>query len=345
MRKIFRDDTHTQDLCQRITQVRTETCGVRGKSAFAKALGLSPSTYEYYESTRVPPADVLLRIAAVGGVDLTWLLTGQAAAVPVAADHPILQRAARLLADSPQAAAPLTAFLDLLGKAMGFPQKENPSERGEEEGGIAKPQAAGGEGSPAATATPAAATPATAAAPAAGDRAGWVPVLGRSAAGVAQFWSQADNAGGLTQLAELIARQGKGERTQPMSVSSADGAAPGPVWLVTLDSPDANDVAEFLAGPDLKARYADAFALRIDGDSMSPDIRHGDLVVLSPSAPAQDGRAAVVQLAGQIGVTCKLFRRVGGSVHLIPINDAFPTQTFPAGSVEWAFRVLARVRL
>lgn len=333
------EDTHTQDICQRITQVRTETCGVRGKSAFAKALGLSPSTYEYYESTRVPPADVLLRIATVGGVDLTWLLTGQVAAVPVAADHPILQRAARLLADSPQAAAPLTAFMDLLSKAMSFPEKDIPTAREEED---AKPQAAGGEGSPAAMATPATATPATAAA---GDRAAWVPVLGRSAAGVAQFWSQADNAGGLTQLAELIARQGKGERTQPMSVSSADGAAPGPVWLVTLDSPDANDVAEFLAGPDLKARYADAFALRIDGDSMSPDIRHGDLVVLSPSAPAQDGRPAVVQLAGQIGVTCKLFRRAGGSVHLIPINDAFPTQTFPAGSVEWAFRVLSRVRL
>ena len=30
----------------------------------------------------------------------------------------------------------------------------------------------------------------------------------------------------------------------------------------------------------MKARYGDAFAVRIDGESMSPEIRHGDLVVL-----------------------------------------------------------------
>ncbi|MEI7835636.1 MAG: S24 family peptidase, partial [Planctomycetota bacterium] len=177
------------------------------------------------------------------------------------------------------------------------------------------------------------------------DRAAWVPVLGRSAAGVAQFWSDAKQAAGITQLADLIARQGGTQHLQPMIVSAADGAVPGPVWLVTLDSPGTDGVVEFLAAPDLKARYADAFALRIDGDSMSPDIRHGDLVVLSPSAAAQDGHAAVIQLDGQIGVTCKLLRRAGGNVHLLPINEAFPSQTFPANNVLWALRVLARVRL
>ncbi|MCY2930303.1 MAG: LexA family transcriptional regulator [Planctomycetota bacterium] len=325
------EDTQNADLCRRIAQVRVETFGARGKSAFAKALGISPSTYDYYESARVPPADVLLRMATVGGVDLTWLLTGQAAQAPVAADNPILQRAARLLAQSPQAAAPLAAFLDLLGKAMSFPEKGTADAPATADADAAKPQANAGEGK--------VAPPVTA------DRAAWVPVLGRSAAGVAQFWSDAKQARGVTQLADLIARQGRREQVQPMTVSSADGAAQGPVWLVTLSAPDADDVVEFLAAPGLKARHADAFALRIDGDSMSPDIRHGDFVVLSPTAPAQDGRAAVVQLDGQIGVTCKLFRQAGAGVHLLPINEAFPSQTFPADSVQWAFRVLARVRV
>jgi phage repressor protein C with HTH and peptisase S24 domain len=178
------------------------------------------------------------------------------------------------------------------------------------------------------------------------DRLGWLPVLGRSAAGVAQFWIDKAQAEGITQLADLVARQGRQEHLHRATASQSDSpAGDSPVWLVTLRAPDESDVVEFVAAPQLKARYADAFALRIDGESMAPDIRHGDLVVLSPSAPAVDGRAAVVQLDGQIGVTCKLYRRAGRDVHLLPVNEHFPSQTFPASQVLWAFRVLARVRM
>ena len=132
---------------------------------------------------------------------------------------------------------------------MSFPAKETEAAIARE--ADAKPQAA--------------AEPGETSAPATADRAAWVPVLGRSAAGVAQFWSDAKAARGVTQLADLIARQGRREQTQPMNVSTADGAAQGPVWLVTLSAPDADDVVEFLAAPALKARHADAFALRLDG--------------------------------------------------------------------------------
>jgi SOS-response transcriptional repressor LexA len=77
---------------------------------------------------------------------------------------------------------------------------------------------------------------------------------------------------------------------------------------------------------------------------MEPEYRHGDLVVLSPSQPAVDGRAAVVQLAGQIGVTCKLFRRAGDRVHLVAINERYPPTAHAADELLWALRVLGRVR-
>jgi SOS-response transcriptional repressor LexA len=77
---------------------------------------------------------------------------------------------------------------------------------------------------------------------------------------------------------------------------------------------------------------------------MAPEIRHGDVVICSPSVPAADGAAAVVQLKGQIGVTCKLFRRAGQTVHLVPINEQYAPQAFSARRMVWAQKVLARVR-
>ena len=69
-----------------------------------------------------------------------------------------------------------------------------------------------------------------------------------------------------------------------------------------------------------------------------------DVVILSPSVAAVDGQPAVVQLRQQIGVTYKLLRTEGERIHLVPVNEKFPPQTFPAERLVWALRVLARVR-
>ena len=49
----------------RIIELRKGFAGVRGKSKFAKLLGISASTYSYYENDRVPPIAVLLKICEV----------------------------------------------------------------------------------------------------------------------------------------------------------------------------------------------------------------------------------------------------------------------------------------
>ncbi len=64
-------------ICDRIRSARETVFGPRGRAAFARALGLSPSTYIYYEKGRVPPAEVLARAAELAGVQLQWLITGQ----------------------------------------------------------------------------------------------------------------------------------------------------------------------------------------------------------------------------------------------------------------------------
>jgi len=271
----------------------------------------------------VPPADLLVRIADAGGVDLRWLLTGRAHDPAVPAGHPAVGRIATLLADRPGAAAPLTAFVDLLAESLSWP---------------AKPAAAGGPGGAAGAA-------AGAVADAHDARRDWIPILGRSAAGVPRFWADADDARGVTTLTDLIARHADAARdVRPAVAADAEGRGDRVAQLITLRGPDDAGVAEFVAAADIKRAHGDAFAVRIDGDSMAPEILHGDVVVCSPSADAADGRAAVVQLEGQIGVTCKLFRRAGETVHLVPVNERYAPQSFPAEALVWALRVLARVR-
>lgn len=321
----------SSDICIRISRLREETFGPRGKSKFARVLGLSPSTYDYYENSRTPPAEILIRIAEVTGVDLQWLLTGREAETKlVSQDHPVLRRAAALLADCSDAAAPLEAFIELLLDTRKFPAKPR----------AAKP----------APAEPKAATPRHTPAPpepteAQPGRDGWIPILGRTAAGVARFWGRDADTSGLTTLSDLMARHEswRTRSVQDAAVAESDRLPSKAVQVVTLSAPDENDVAEFVAAEPIKRAHPDAFVLRIDGDSMAPQVEHGDLVVLSPSEPALDGQAAVIQLAGQIGVTCKLYRTAGARVHLVPANGDYEIATVPTEDVEWALRVLARV--
>ena len=150
------------DICQRIAALRQEIAGPRGKSSFARKLGLSPSTYDYYESSRVPPAEVLVQIADLAGVDLRWLLTGVAGEPQISAAHPAVQRVAALLAKHADAAAPLAAFLDLLAETFAFPPKQDIAPSATDK--ASRPEARGGKGG---------SDP---------GREEWIPILGRSAA-------------------------------------------------------------------------------------------------------------------------------------------------------------------
>jgi len=64
-------------IIERVIQLRTQHFGKRGKSIFARELGISPSTYNYYEQDRVPPADILLKMSKATGVGLGWLIAGE----------------------------------------------------------------------------------------------------------------------------------------------------------------------------------------------------------------------------------------------------------------------------
>ena len=107
---------------QRIIQVRTDIAGFRGKSKFAKALGLSPSTYNYYEQDRLAPVPILLKICEITGADLELLITGSSTEKRFSsvANREFLQKLDELLTNNPELAEPVLAFIELLCEKKGI---------------------------------------------------------------------------------------------------------------------------------------------------------------------------------------------------------------------------------
>lgn len=308
---------------RRIQQLRQQYAGPRGKTKFAKAIGISPSTYSYYENNRIPPIETLLRISEVTGADLHWLLTGSTSSgqhsVPETA---LLANLGRLLSEHPDLAEPVSAFIELLGEKKGFEKqlRHEPSPASQ----AAKP--------------------------------GWIPILGRTAAGMVHFWSETlmrDKTPAVTELDELvkkhlgkeIARRESGNLSLDFQAQSFPQALKdATATLIRVQGRDEKELVEFIEAAQVHRAFPDSFALHIDGDSMSPRINDGDIIIASPSVPAQPGQIAIAQVSNQIGVTCKLIRETDETVHLIPINEHYETKIVPKKDLLWAIAVLCHIK-
>jgi len=308
----------------RVRQLRKKYAGKRGKSKFARTLGISASTYSYYENNRLPPIEVLLKICEVTGTDLEWLLTGSSTEkkFPSGANSGLLQKLDELLTNSPELTEAVLAFIELLCEKKGI-EKELYSKVQ-----LAKP-----------------------------ERPGWIPVLGRTAAGIVHFWDQTflpEPKQAVTELEELVKKHiGKaiiGSIDGRVSVdlqarALVDGLKQQEVNLIQISGQGPEQIVEFVQCEEIHKLFPDSFALQVDGDSMSPRINDGNIVILSPSVPAAQGQIGIARIANQIGVTCKLIRTTEQGVHLIPINERYETKVVAKKDLLWALAVLCHINL
>jgi GNAT superfamily N-acetyltransferase/transcriptional regulator with XRE-family HTH domain len=153
-------DFNDKAIIERVIMLRAQFAGPRGRSRFAAALGISPSTYSYYEGDRVPPIEILLKICDLTGADLHWLLTGKSGEKKFAAGPhgALLEKHDSLLTSNPELANPVSAFIELLNEKRGIEKKF---------GGTVTSHKTNKAGKP-----------------------GWIPILGRTAAGIVHCWDQ-----------------------------------------------------------------------------------------------------------------------------------------------------------
>ena len=308
---------HVAPLCERLAAVRRKHFGERGKARFARELGIGATTYQHYEIDRVPPVDLLIRVAELTGTSLDWLLRGDgsidqssAGTVPT---HPVVARVKELVDRRPDLVQGVSGFLDILdGVASKLPKTRFTR------------------------------------APQSTESSRLIPVVGSTAAGPARFWKNVGMPGGASvdineHMEQLLAQHDA--RVSSVGEVAVSGVEVSEMAsLVQLSRPDDLGFVEFLDCSALKLRHPRAIAWRIDGDSMSPRYDDGDLVVVSPDQSAVEGYPCVAHQVGQIGANCKIYNRSGDEVVLIPLKESSQPQRIQAHEIVWAYRVLFSVR-
>lgn len=309
-------------IIDRIKNVRINFAGDRGRKNFAGLLGISPSTYSYYERDRIPPISILLKICQVVNIDLNWLLTGknrETGEMISGQNQKIILQTRKIIEKQPKSIDAISAFLNLLDEKFNLENKIQLNENSK-------------------TAN------------------GWIPVLGRTAAGVPGFWNKSigtDSKITETQIEQLVKKH---LNSSVVNSINADVAVDSQTRAViqALNNSQANliqtvggndEIIQFIDCPDINKLYPNCFALQIDGDSMAPRINDGDAVVVCPSLSASDGLPAVVRISEAIGVTCKLVRMADEMVHLIPINEKYDAKIVKKKDILWALAVICHIKL
>lgn len=84
---------------------------------------------------------------------------------------------------------------------------------------------------------------------------------------------------------------------------------------------DTEEISEKLA------KTGKFFGLRIKGDSMSPDICNGDVVIVRQQDDAESGDIVIAMVNGD-EATCKRLRKYKDGIELIPKNPSYDTLEF-----------------
>lgn len=93
------------------------------------------------------------------------------------------------------------------------------------------------------------------------------------------------------------------------------------------------DIQGYEEIPEQLARTGEFYALRIKGDSMSPDIRNGDVVIVRVQ-PVADNNDVVIASVNGDEATCKRLKRYETELCLVPINPDYETMRFTPQEVN-----------
>jgi len=87
---------------------------------------------------------------------------------------------------------------------------------------------------------------------------------------------------------------------------------------------------------------ANAFALKVDGDSMSPRIEDGDVIIVSPKREVRNGDICVLRANDEDTVKKVIFEN--GYVHLIPLNHDYEPVSVKKKDVAFIWRVVKVIK-
>lgn len=93
------------------------------------------------------------------------------------------------------------------------------------------------------------------------------------------------------------------------------------------------DVEEYIDIYPRFIKHGELFALRVQGDSMEPDIRSGDIVIVEKQDFAETGDTVVIRINGE-DVTVKRIKINNNGIMLIPSNQAYDPIYFDTKAIN-----------
>ncbi|MDK1377769.1 MULTISPECIES: helix-turn-helix transcriptional regulator [unclassified Sinorhizobium] len=97
------------------------------------------------------------------------------------------------------------------------------------------------------------------------------------------------------------------------------------------------DVVDF---PAALERRSGIYALEIQGDSMLPLYRDGDILIVDPTAQARRGDRVVVKTCEGEVMAKVLSRQTARGIELLSLNPDHPNRNFEMSDVEWIARII-----
>ena len=138
------------------------------------------------------------------------------------------------------------------------------------------------------------------------------------------------------------------EQNEQSSISNAELIALPPMrkvrvisWAQAGEAIDYEDIVDYDDLVETTITDPKAFAIRIKGDSMSPRIEEGDVVVVMPSERPISGDTVIARLKDD-GVICKLFHltgKNGRTFRLTSYNLAYPQMEREEKDFHWIYPV------
>ena len=97
------------------------------------------------------------------------------------------------------------------------------------------------------------------------------------------------------------------------------------------------DVVDFPVSP---AQKAGCYALEVQGESMMPLYRDGDVLIVEPGAQVRRGDRVVVKTREAEVMAKVLIRQTAKTIELMSLNPEHPGRTLDMADVEWIARII-----
>lgn len=108
-------------------------------------------------------------------------------------------------------------------------------------------------------------------------------------------------------------------------------------WYEVCDSFQPGDADEWTES-DVKGQ--NVFALRVKGDSMEPEFREGDIIVVNPHVMPKPGDFVIVKNDDTEEATFKQLRKYGDTLVLHPLNPKYPDIELKK---DYKYRIIGKV--